>query len=276
VYLDKALTKYFPETSRIFEQMMALRGECFRHLEGRVTQRLALGEKYYFIKQHRGVGWKEIFKNLFQGRLPVLSAKNEWQAIEKLQALNIAAPKVVAYGRRGMNPARQQSFVLMEELAPVISLEDLCKIWQHTPPAPKFKHQLIEEVAKIARGLHQNGINHRDFYICHFLLDITLILDLALNPHTHSQPPFIKLYLIDLHRAQIRRLTPERWIIKDLAGLYFSSKDIGLTQRDLYRFIKVYTARPLRETFKHTQIFWEKVKARGEQLYSSHTKQSFC
>ena len=41
----------------------------------------------------------------------------------------------------------------------------------------------------------------------------------------------MRLYLIDLHRMQLRRKTPSRWIVKDIAGLYYSSMDIGLTKR---------------------------------------------
>ena len=236
---------------------MALRGECFRHEKGRLTQRVTLGDKTYFIKQHTGVGWMEIIKNILQFRLPVVSAKNEWQAIEKCQSLGVSVPVVAAYGQRGWNPARMQSFILMEELAPVISLEDLGKTWVKTPPSFAEKRQLIESVARIARILHHNGINHRDFYICHFLLE-------------SWQGRFEKLHLIDLHRAQIRCLTPRRWIIKDLSGLYFSSKDTGLTQRDLYRFMKAYSGKTLRETLIGKN-FWQKVRARGEQLYSNHT-----
>lgn len=238
-----------------FDEIMALRGECFRYQNGRLTQRINLDGKHYFIKQHSGVGWKEIFKNILQLRWPVLSAQNEWLAIKKLQSLGVATPALVGYDKRGTNPAKIQSYILMEELAPVVSLEDLCKTWQKKPPAFAFKRQLIDEIARIASVMHQNSINHRDFYICHFLMD--------------KNEKNLKLYLIDLHRAQIRRLTPERWIIKDLAGLYFSSKDIGLTSRDLYRFMKSYRNKPLREIVKTENKFWKKVKTRGEKLYGN-------
>lgn len=263
LYLQDNLHSYFSTTQALFDQLMGLRGERFRHLEGRLTQRIQLGNKTYFIKQHFGVGWKEIIKNLLQLRLPVLSAKNEWSAIEKLQSLGIAAPGVVGFGKRGWNPAKWQSFILMEELTPVISLETLCQNWVQQAPAFAFKLKLLEKVALIARTLHQHGINHRDFYICHFLLDIATPLNLD----------EIKLYLIDLHRAQQRNLTPKRWIIKDLSGLYFSSKDIGLTQRDLFRFMKIYRQQPLCEILKNERTFWQKVKKRGEQLYRDHIKE---
>jgi heptose I phosphotransferase len=234
--------------------MMNLQGECFRQLDGRLTQRILLHEKQYFIKQHTGVGWKEIFKNLLQGRWPVLSAKDEWLAINKLQSIGIAVPTIAGYGVCGINPARIQSFILLEELAPIVSLEDLTTNWKKLPPSFVEKKALITQVAHIARVMHDAGINHRDFYLCHFLLKNA------------------QLYLIDLHRAQIRSKTPTRWSIKDLAGLYFSSKEIGLTKRDIFRFMLEYNAISLKEIFQTKKTYWHKVKKRGERLYDDHKK----
>lgn len=245
---------------------MALRGEVFRHMDNRLTQRIELGGKSYFIKQHFGVGWGEIFKNLFQGRLPIISASNEWRALEKLKTLQVAAPKLMGYGERGMNPATLQSFVIMEALTETISLETLCATWQKEPPTFAFKHRLIKAVADIARIVHTNGMNHRDFYLCHFLLDISQGLPLAMTAET------VTLSLIDLHRTQHREVTPERWIVKDLAGLLFSANDIGLTKRDWYRFAKYYSARPLRDVLALEEAFWQKVITRGI-TYRDHTKE---
>jgi heptose I phosphotransferase len=146
--------------------------------------------------------------------------------------------------------------LLTEELKDLTSLEDYCRDWQKNAPLFSHKKALIAELARVTRVMHQSGINHRDCYICHFLLD------------TQQATP--KLFVIDLHRAQIRKQTPKRWLIKDLAGLYFSSLDIGLTQRDRLRFIKYYTQQPLRTVLQDLkqQKFWMKVKERGDQLYS--------
>lgn len=251
-----------PQTQ--FDQVMQLRGEKFRHQDGRLTQRLLLDKRPYFIKQHAGVGWKEIFKNILQLRAPVLGAGNEWRAMEKLRSLGLNVPVVAGYGQRGKNPARLQSFILMEELAPVISLEDLAREWGKKPRSIALKRKLIAEIARIARSMHQNGINHRDFYLCHFLLDISPGLE---NIHAGN----VRLFLIDLHRAQIRRLTPERWIVKDLAGLYFSCNNIKLSRRDLLHFVRHYRAKPLREVLASEKEFWQKVERRGS-TYRDHTK----
>lgn len=243
-------------TTFSFDEWMSLKGEVFRSVKGRKTQRIFLHNKSYFIKQHEGVGWKEIFKNLLQGRAPVLSAKNEWLALKRLQALNIAVPDVLYYESRGLNPAKRRSFLVTHDLTNTVSLETHCQDWEKNRPSFPWKLKLIQTIATIARSLHQNGINHRDFYLCHFLLDLN---------SGHDQT--LKLYLIDLHRAVCRGKTPKRWLIKDLAGLYFSSKTIGLTDRDLLRFMKIYCNKPLAYILKNEKCFWIKVKKRGEKLF---------
>jgi hypothetical protein len=73
-----------------------------------------------------------------------------------------------------------------------------------------------------------------------------------------------------LHRAGIHRKLTPRWIIKDLAGLYFSSKDVGLTRRDCWRFMKAYHQQDLRLILEKNRGLWEKVQRRGEKLYAAH------
>jgi tRNA A-37 threonylcarbamoyl transferase component Bud32 len=252
LHLDESLKKYFRAEDNLFYQLMSLRGECFRHHKNRATYKISLGGDAYFIKQHQGVGWREIFKNLIQGRAPIVSAKNEWLALQKLQTLGIPAPIVVGYGECGFNPATKKSFILTKALPESVSLETLCADWKNQPPGFKLKQSLIKKIAHIAKTLHDNGINHRDFYLCHFLLaDETL-------------------YLIDLHRAQIRKNVPDRWLVKDLAGLYFSSINLGFTKHDYLRFIKYYRAASLRDIVKKEKAFWEIIKKRGECLYRDH------
>lgn len=251
-------TTEFPDN---FDKTMMLQGEVYRELEGRRTQRVILDNEAYFIKQHFGVGWKEIIKNISQLRLPVVSAENEWHALERLKHLNISVPEIVAYDKKGFNPAQLKSYLITKELPKNISLEDFCKHWNQCAPSFNVKQKLIKEVAAIARIMHTNGINHRDFYICHFLLDVSALLQSE-----------IKLYLIDLHRAQLRVQTPARWIIKDLAGLYFSSKEIGLTKRDILRFIIEYRNKSLRDVLNREPAFWRKVKKRGDKLYRKYEK----
>jgi len=223
-----------------FVAVEKLQGEVFRELEARRTLRTEVAGRAYFVKIHRGVGWAEILKNLFSLRLPVLGAANEWRAIRRLEELGVATMRAVAFGQRGRNPATQHSFIVTEELAPTISLEDFCRDWPTKRPAATLKRALIERVAGMAGRMHRGGVNHRDFYICHFLLH--------LNPQPTAET--LKLSVIDLHRAQVREKMPRRWRDKDLASLYFSALDIGLTRRDILRFLRVYFAQPLRDILR--------------------------
>jgi len=223
-----------------FAAAEALQGKVVRAMDGRRTFRTDVDGQGYFVKIHRGVGWGEIFKNLISGRLPILGAANEWHATRRLAELGVDSLRAVAFGERGGNPARRHSFIITEELAPIISLENYTRHWPQQPPEPALKRALIERVATMARRMHEGGVNHRDLYICHFLLH--------LDPP--PAPTTLRLSLVDLHRAQIRARTPRRWRDKDLAALHFSSLAIGLTSRDRLRFLRAYFARPLRETLR--------------------------
>ena len=245
-----------------FAAVEGLAGEVFRALEARRTLRSEVAGRGYFVKIHRGVGWLEIIKNLLLLRLPVLGAQNEWLAIRRLTKLGVDTMRVVAYGRRGRNPARQLSFIITEELAPTASLEDFCVDWARNPPAIGLKRALISRVAEMARAMHLGGVNHRDFYICHFLV--------------HLEPPptadRLRLSLIDLHRAQIRDRTPRRWRNKDLAALYFSALDIGLTRRDLLRFLVVYFARPLRRVLREEAPLLAELTRAAQRLQERYVR----
>lgn len=239
-----------------FVAVEKLQGEVFRELEARRTLRTEVSGRGFFVKIHRGVGWLEIVKNLVSLRWPVLGAQNEWMALQRLMALGVDTMTAVAFGVQGNNPAKQHSFIVTEELAPTISLEDYCREWPTLPPAPRFKRALIERVATMARRMHEGGVNHRDFYICHFLLH--------LDP-APTEASF-KLSLIDLHRAQVRVATPPRWRDKDLASLYFSALEIGLTQRDFLRFLRVYFNAPLRATLQGEAPLLKHLAAESKRL----------
>jgi len=108
----------------------------------------------------------------------------------------------------------------------------------------------------MAGTMHRAGVNHRDFYICHFLLHTD-------RPVTASD---FRLSLIDLHRAQTRAQTPRRWRDKDLAGLYFSALEIGLTRGDRLRFLRNYFQRPLREILRDEAGLLAWLQRKAEKL----------
>lgn len=242
-----------------FSKVSELNGEVYRDVKGRRTLRFEFSQQRFFAKIHGGVGWAEIIKNLLTLKMPVLGAENEWCAIAKLRSLGLATMTAVGFGSRGGNPATRQSFILTEALENTVSLEDYCARWPQHKPSYANKRNLIEELARISKVLHNNGVCHRDYYLCHFLLHD----EVAFSAGQIDTPC---LSLIDLHRALIRRTLPLRWVVKDVAGLYFSALHIGLSRRDFLRFMRLYSGKSLRMSFSQDAKFWQQVHAKAMQL----------
>lgn len=251
------------DTNITFKDIMNLSGKVYRQLAGRRTVRFVRNGRGYFLKTHSGVGWREIFKNLIYLKQPVLGANNEWHALHLLGRLGVRVPTPFGFGQSGANPAARRSFIIMEEVKDALSLEELVKRNNGRIDDVRLKRALISSLANIARTMHLNGINHRDFYLCHFLIGKRFIRMQEANSVGE-----VPLTLIDLHRAQIRGKTPRRWIIKDLGGLYFSAMHTNVTHRDLLRFIKIYCAAPLRNALKEP-VNWDKVQWRAYVLQRS-------
>lgn len=262
-----------------FAEVDLIQGKVYRQLEGRRTLRFEVAGKGYFLKSHKGVGWREIIKNLLQFRLPILGAANEKNAILKLEEAGVATMSMAAYGSRGLNPARQESFIVTEAIEPSISLEDLAIEWRSKPPTAMEKRKFLMAVCDMTRRMHETGVNHRDFYICHFLFspaEGSLIspaegslfspAEGSLIDQAEGAEP-LDLKLIDLHRALIHADMPFRWRLKDLASLYYSAFDVPLTKRDKLRFIKHYSGLPLREALQQDAVLWKKVRKKAKKLY---------
>ncbi len=239
----------------IFQEVFALEGEEFRNVKNRRTFRIEVDGEGFFVKIHRGVGWKEIFKNLLQFKLPVTGAANEYNALEKLHSIGVATMETAAFGERNSNPAAKESFLITRELTNVISLEEL---FAKEKVSGVQKRIFIRTLAESAGKMHRAGINHRDCYICHYLW--------------HRDLPECRLSVIDLHRAQIRKKVPFRYHVKDVAGLLFSSFDIPLSRRDVWRFIHCYAQRDVRLELAENSRFYRAVYAAAVKLYQKEHK----
>lgn len=239
-----------------FAEIMQLQGRIYRDVAGRRTVQVLLGGNSYFVKQHFGVGWAEIFKSLLSLKKPVLGALTEVNAIRKLGEVGIATTPLVGYGVSGSNPASQQSFVITQDLGEIVSLEDLCADWKSKPPQPEFKHRLVVALAQLAARLHGAGLCHRDFYLCHFVLKKAELADGKTD-----------LILIDLHRMLTGQASSGSAVMKDIAGLYFSAMDCGFTAEDWALFRQHY--------LPQSADFWIKVEARANKLYAKFHTEKF-
>ena len=248
-YIDPQFIDLFDDKN-LFEQIEQFDGVVFRSLENRRTTRIEKADQRFFVKCHLGVGWREIFKNLCQLRWPVVGAENEFKALTELNRLGVNSLTPVVYVSEGLNPAYKRSCIITKALEGTKSLEELFEERQVTFP---LKRILAGKLGQIARKLHVNGINHRDFYLCHFLYEVD-----SLDP---------SLYLIDLHRAQLRNRTPLRWRVKDIGALFFSSFNYNINSRDVFRFMVFYSCKSLRRTLLEDAEFWRQVYKRASRFY---------
>lgn len=239
-----------------FSQIQSIKGQIYRKIDTRQTLNFLFNGQSFYIKIHEGTTVKEFLKNIFCLRLPTWGACTEYKAIQRLHEIDVPTMDVAAFGEKGMNPFTRKSFIITRDLNPAISLEDFCKCWTKTPPPYSTKRSIITAVASIVRKMHENGINHRDCYICHFLLKL---------PYNNEKKP--NIFVIDLHRAQIRRSVPERWRNKDIIALYYSVQNIGLTSRDYLLFLKTYFGnKKLKDIFSKEANLFNSLTKKAKQI----------
>lgn len=95
---------------------------------------------------------------------------------------------------------------------------------------------LLEPTAAIAAKLHGAGLHHRDLYLCHFMVDPSLLH--APSGLTDLQP----VQLIDT--ARVRRLPGwplrRRWVVKDLAQFWYSTTRLAVSDEQRERWLATY------------------------------------
>ncbi len=256
------LQGYFTEDPRGFEELMAVEGETFREVKGRRTVKFERGGKRFFIKAHRGFRFSEFLKNLLSLKKPVLGARQEWLGIEALERAGVPTMKLAGKGFRGVFPGSAGSLIVTDSIEDSLSLEELLQRQDELGRAQRdrLKRQLIPQLGELARRLHEGGINHRDFYICHFLTEDR---DWA----AWRRGDAIDLIVIDLHRVQLRKgATPPRWRIKDLGALMYSAFGADITVQDAARFIRAYyggPGSPWKKRLRQESRFWFRVAGRA-------------
>lgn len=88
--------------------------------------------------------------------------------------------------------------------------------------------RLLMPTADLSAKLHMSGLHHRDLYLCHFL--------------ANTDGVEVELKLIDTGRvARLGSIfTRGRWIIKDLAQLWYSTTKLPITDEQRDAWLKRY------------------------------------
>ena len=210
-----------------FDDFMRLEGMVVKSaVRERSTERLYLEGVTVYVKKHFFPGIREILKNLVRFRFPS-GALNEWRALLAFHAHNIPTMTPICAGSKPLLwKIEKESFLLTVDLGDTTRLNDFLKGNSATPCREKLlekKRGILKNLADITRKMHSAGINHRDYYLYHILLD--------------SKE---ELYVIDLHRVDVGGSVGKRWMVKDLAALLFSSLEVPVTNGERLAFFKRY------------------------------------
>jgi heptose I phosphotransferase len=203
----------------------------------RITLRFTLDdsgrERVFYIKRHSRSALKEYIKPLLQFRWPILGARNEWNALLAFHEAGLPTMIPVACGAQGTN-----SFLITEALEDCTKLSELqspnvggnsTESDVLTPQTGQFRRSLVKSVAHVTQQMHRAGLHHQDYYLGHLLLP---------NPVVAGESAADRIYVIDLGRVRKQQPLSTRWIVKDLAQLNYSARDVRPTDR--LRFLRAY------------------------------------
>jgi heptose I phosphotransferase len=218
--------------------MLSARGQCLRVLRDRENWRLELPDgsrasRGVYLKKHHVRTWRSRLRATFGAGPGETAGRVEARNSRRLAADGIACMDLVAYGETLKPDGRLESFVLTEELAGFLPLDDFLK--ERFPASRPHRvarrdrdlDRLIHQVAAVARKLHDAGYNHRDLYCCHFFV-------------REPAGGRFEIKLIDLQRVQHRRRRRRRWLVKDLAQLAYSAPRDRITCTRRLAFMRRY------------------------------------
>ena len=218
-----------------FERMMTLEGQVARRQGARETVRLEINDgrndspaspQAFYIKRYGPPPWREFWKPLLKFTRPIVGARVEWEAMLAFHRLGIPTMTPVMFGQSG-----RRSFVLTESLEGYVKLTEWIDAHcQSAAAADDAYRTAIDMLAPLTRSMHEAGVHHQDYYLCHVLV-----------PEEVGPPG---LHIIDLGRARVRRRLGARWRVKDLAQLDYSADAVGALGR--LRFLRRYLNRPFR------------------------------
>lgn len=226
--------------------------------QGRSTGRVVLDSDnlVVYLKRHWQMPWWSRVMACFFPQGQWTPAMQEWKQLHWAQEQGIPVPEPLAVGQR-VGPALDlQSFLAIRELTGMLPLHQAIPLADSILPTPvmiRWKKQLIQQVASMARRLHELHRYHKDLYLCHFYVK---------TPQTDDQSPG-PLSLIDLHRMSYHRLFAWRWKWKDLSQLYFSTWGVkGLDDNDREQLLQDYLQDQQHSLFAHWGMKLIRLKAR--------------
>ena len=185
--------------------------------------------KTLFLKRYNRVPKITQIKNWLSRKHKAGTADYDRLPSRQLEPAGIATPKTIAYASQWGRIFEKRSFMFMENVENGVSLEEKLPEYFYDadyPSAHKLRCEFINKLADFTRRFHETGYRHRDYYLCHiFLVDGK------------------DFCLIDMHRSFRPTLFCERYRLKDITQLHYSSPGDLISQADRLRFYLRYRGR---------------------------------
>ena len=159
-------------------------GETIKQIKARSVIRFEIRhhdiKRTFYIKRHNSefMGLSRLFSRLFPRR-SLSQGRLEFENICVFRKNNLPTVIPVAAGKKFSHFFWARSFLITEDFSRFISLESLLENRPQFLSGPKGENRkriLLKEVAVLARRMHQNGFNHRDFNATHMSLFIIMNL----------------------------------------------------------------------------------------------------
>lgn len=173
----------------------------------------------------------------------------EWNWLRRFRAAAIPCAQPVALAEEFVRGRERRSALLMAAV-PGRSLEAIAR--DANAVDRQRVARWIAATAALAARMHGLGCVHRDFYLAH-LFDAAPGSSgdggtpVGRADRRHSTPEGAEtseLFIIDLQRVFRPDCCRTRWVVKDLAALYFSALDLmpaaWVTRSDALRWLKQY------------------------------------
>ena len=200
-----------------------------------------------FLKRYQNIPKLKQKRNWLTRRKRISMMDCDRRPAEDLQKLGINTPQTIAFGQEWQGLFEKRSFIITEKIPASASLEEKLPDY--------FLHQrknFIKNLAAFVREFHKTGYRHRDLYLCHIFC----------NPQN-------QFTLIDLNRAFKPQFFSERYLIKDLAQLYYSAPGETFTKSDRLRFFLAYLQK--NKLSKKDKILINKIKSKAQKM-TKHDK----
>jgi tRNA A-37 threonylcarbamoyl transferase component Bud32 len=208
----------------------------------RVVLRDTAGEPHtFYLKRYVRPPLRQQIRRILTGRPRVSTAGREWRAISALAEAGVSVPAPAAFGQKMRGWLERRSFLVLEP-ADGESLERwLPDHWRRraADSDARRQHRLTRALARAVGAFHAAGFVHRDMYTSHVFV--------AGLDEAPDAPP--RVTFIDLQRVFRPRWRRIRWVVKDLAALYYSTEPVA-SRTDRLRFWRVYLATVRRGRWK--------------------------